>query len=181
MTDERVIDVDAAAAAAVAVLDERGLTVAVAESLTGGALGAALTSVPGASRVFRGGIVAYATPLKTALLGVPPRLLAEVGPVDAEVAAAMAAGAQARLGADCAVALTGVAGPDPQGGKAPGTVWVGLSADWGHRTDLLSLRGSRAAVRSAAVRRALELLVDHVGARADNAPAARRETRLTPG
>lgn len=173
--------VDAVAAAAVAALAERELTVAVAESLTGGALGAALTSVPGASAVFRGGIVAYATPLKTALLGVSPRLLAEAGPVHADVAAAMAAGARARLGADCSVALTGVAGPEPQGGASPGTVWIGLSSDRGHRTELLSLSGSRAEIRSAAVRQALELLVSHLEGSGGQPPNASRSGGRTAG
>ena len=102
----------------VAALTEQRRTIAVAESLTGGLLGATITAVPGASEVFRGGVIAYATDLKAALLGVPADLLAARGAVDADVAAAMAAGVQQRLGADVGVATTGVAGPDPAEGKS---------------------------------------------------------------
>ncbi len=105
-----------------AVLDElrsRGWTLALAESLTGGMIGARLTAVPGAGDVFRGGLVSYAGEVKFDLLGVP------VGPVVSEEAVTtMARGAARLLGADCAVAVTGVAGPDPQDGEEPGTVWM---------------------------------------------------------
>lgn len=103
-----------------------GRTVAVAESLTGGAVTEAIVAVPGASACLRGGVVAYATDLKAELLGVDPRLLARLGPVHAEVAMAMAAGVRARLGADYGLATTGVAGPEPQGGHQPGTVHVAV-------------------------------------------------------
>src|SRR3954465_5218224 len=93
---------DERADAILAALGERGETLAVAESLTGGLLAAAFVEVPGASRVFRGGIVAYATELKAKLLAVPPPLLSSHGPVDPAVAAAMAAGARERCGADWA-------------------------------------------------------------------------------
>lgn len=138
----------------------RGQTLAVAESLTGGALGAALTAVPGVSATFRGGVVAYATDLKGALLGVDPGLLAERGPVDADVAAAMAAGARRRLGATYGLATTGVAGPDPQGGHPPGEVYVAASGPGGGGHRRLVLPGDRAAVRAAAVTGALRLLAD---------------------
>ena len=105
------------AARIVSALGERGQTLATAESLTGGMLGAAITAIPGASVVYRGGIVAYATELKTVLLGVPAGLLARHGPVHPDVAAAMAAGVRDRLGATWGLATTGVAGPDP-GGRA---------------------------------------------------------------
>lgn len=104
-----------------AVLRARGLTLGVAESLTGGMIGSRICDVPGASDVFRGSIVSYASDVKVDLLGVPE------GPVvSAEAAAAMAAGARRVLGADVGVAVTGVAGPDPQEGRDPGTVYVGL-------------------------------------------------------
>ncbi len=138
----------------------RGETLAVAESLTGGGLGAAITAVPGVSATFRGGVVAYATDVKAELLGVPADLLARTGAVDPLVAAAMAAGARSRLGATYGLAVTGVAGPDPQDGHRPGEVYLGLAG--GARLPLLHRRvdlvGDRSAVRAGAVRAALELL-----------------------
>src|SRR4051794_11779556 len=102
------------------LLAERGATVAVAESLTGGLLGAELTAMPGSSATFAGGVIAYATPLKHALLGVPEDLLAAHGAVHPDVAAAMARGVRERLGASYGLAVTGVAGPGPPDGRAPG-------------------------------------------------------------
>lgn len=146
-------------------LDERKATVAAAESLTGGLLGAALTATPGASRTFRGGVVAYATDLKAGLLGVPAPLLDAEGPVSAQVAAAMAGGARDRLEATYGVALTGVAGPDPQNGVAPGTVFVAVAGPDDGRVRELRADGDRDAVRTAAVRAALELLRDVLAGR----------------
>jgi nicotinamide-nucleotide amidase len=138
----------------------RGETFAVAESLTGGALAATVTAVPGVSATFRGGVVAYATDLKGDLLGVPADLLARHGPVHPLVAAAMAAGARQRLGAAYGLATTGVAGPDPQDGHRPGEVYLGLAG--GGRLRLLhrrlDLTGDRAAVRAGTVRAALAFL-----------------------
>ena len=108
------------AAALVAALTARGLTVAVAESLTGGGVTAAVVDVPGASRVLRGGVVAYATELKAALLGVDADLLARTGPVHPDVAAQMARGVRSRLDADLGLATTGVAGPGRPGGAPAG-------------------------------------------------------------
>lgn len=110
----------------VAGLTATGRTVAVAESLTGGAVTSALVDVPGASRCLRGGVVAYATDLKAALLGVPRELLARHGAVHPDVALAMARGVRERLGADYGIATTGVAGPDPQDGRPPGTYFVAV-------------------------------------------------------
>jgi nicotinamide-nucleotide amidase len=137
---------------------ERGQTVAVAESLTGGALGAALVAVPGVSATFRGGVIAYATGLKAELLGVDAALLARRGPVDPEVAVAMAAGVRRRLGATWGLATTGVAGPDPQDGHPPGAFFVALAGPDGSRVEALARDGDRAAVRAAAVDAALALL-----------------------
>jgi len=146
------------AAQIVGLLGARHQTVAVAESLTGGLLGAAITDIPGASVVFRGGIIAYATELKAALLGVPAELLASYGPVHPDVAAAMAAGARDRLGATMGVATTGVAGPDPADGKPPGTVHIAVSAGPQPITRALALDGSRDEVRRDTVEQALRLL-----------------------
>jgi nicotinamide-nucleotide amidase len=104
------------------LLDAADVTVAVAESLTGGMVASALAEVSGASKWFRGAVVAYASEVKHELLGVPP------GPVvSAPAAEAMASGIRRLLAADVAVALTGAGGPDPQDGQPPGTVFFGLS------------------------------------------------------
>jgi nicotinamide-nucleotide amidase len=141
----------------------RGETLAVAESLTGGALGAAVTAVPGVSATFRGGVVAYATELKTELLGVDADLLARVGAVHPEVAAQMARGVRGRLGATYGLATTGVAGPDPQDGHQPGEVHLALAGPGGGTARALRLSGGRAQVRAEAVRQALVLALSHLG------------------
>lgn len=115
-----------AATEVVRLLTVRGETLAVAESLTGGLVAAEITAVPGASKVFRGSVTAYATELKNELLGVDVTLLAERGAVDPQVAAEMAAGVRKALGADWGIATTGVAGPDPQDGQPVGTVYVAV-------------------------------------------------------
>jgi nicotinamide-nucleotide amidase len=142
----------------VAVLTRQRRTIAVAESLTGGLLGATITAIPGASVVFRGGVIAYAADLKAALLGVPAELLAARGAVDPDVAAAMAAGVQRRLGAEVGVATTGVAGPDPAEGKPPGTVHIAVRAGGSTVVETLALAGSRADIRRQAVARCLRLV-----------------------
>jgi nicotinamide-nucleotide amidase len=149
----------APAAELIALLAARRQSIAVAESLTGGLLAAALTDVPGASAVFRGGVVAYATELKAVLLGVDRALLAAQGAVSAEVAGAMAEGAADRLGASVGAATTGVAGPDPAEGKPAGTVYVAASAGPQTLVRRLALSGSRAAIRAATVREALALVL----------------------
>jgi nicotinamide-nucleotide amidase len=115
------------AADLISALSERGQTVAVAESLTGGLVCAALVEVPGASAVVRGAVVAYATELKHRLLDVDGDLLARNGPVDPDVAAEMALGVRERLGADWGLATTGVAGPDSQHGVPPGRVYLAVA------------------------------------------------------
>lgn len=106
------------------ILAMQGRSVATAESLTGGQLGSTITAIPGASKIYRGGVIAYATDLKTDLLGVSQLLLAEGGAVQAQVALEMATGAAQRLDAEFGLAVTGVAGPDSQDGHLPGTVFV---------------------------------------------------------
>lgn len=147
------------AAEAVRLLAAAGATVAVAESLTGGLVTAALTGVPGASVVVRGGVVAYATELKAVLLGVPAALLGQHGPVHPEVAAAMASGVRRRLGADYGVATTGVAGPGPADGRPQGTVFIAVDSATGPSGRGLRLPGDRSQVREATVHSALSLLV----------------------
>ena len=143
----------------ITTLAERGQTAAAAESLTGGLVAAALTSVPGSSAVFRGGIVAYATLLKAELLGVPSDLLAARGPVYPDVAGAMASGVSSRLGATYGLATTGVAGPGPADGHEAGTVFVAVSGPDLSEVRSLRLAGGREAVRAASVVAVLELLV----------------------
>ncbi len=136
-------------------LHGRGATLATAESLTGGRLAALLTAVAGASRVYRGGVVAYATEVKQQLLGVAPDLVARHGVVSAECARAMAEGARAALGADWAVSTTGVAGPDQQEGKPVGTVFVGVAGPGGTTVTALELVGDRHAVQERTCREAI--------------------------
>lgn len=169
------------AAKLIAAASRLGLRIAVAESLTGGLLAAEIVSVPGASRVFSGGIVAYDTAVKHAVLGVDAELLRRRGPVDEEVARRMAAGVRRACAvpapgsreprpADLGLATTGVAGPDPdpQTGQAAGTVWVAVSGDAGDRAQLLSgLDGlGRDEIRAAAVEAALRLAIEAVAASA---------------
>jgi nicotinamide-nucleotide amidase len=137
----------------------RGETVAAAESLTAGLFCATLATVPGASATLRGGVVVYATELKSALAGVPSELLAAHGPVSAETAAALADGVRERCTATWGVGLTGVAGPDPVDGHRPGRVYLGISD--GRATDVirLDLPGDRAAVRAGAVAAAVDGLL----------------------
>lgn len=153
-----------AASEAVARLIERGLTIAVAESLTGGLLTSALVDVPGASATVRGGVVAYDTAIKHSVLGVSAALLAERGAVDPEVARQMAAGVRVALAvdgtpADVGLATTGVAGPDPQDGNPVGTVYLGIAVGDRVESVPLSLAGSRSDIRSATVQAALATLL----------------------
>ena len=135
-----------------------GATLATAESLTGGRLAASLTGVAGASRVYRGGVVAYATEVKQELLGVPPELVARHGVVSAECARAMAEGARAALGATWALSTTGVAGPDQQEGKPVGTVFVGVAGPGGAAVTALELVGDRLTVQERTCREAISAL-----------------------
>lgn len=144
----------------VGLLAERELTLAVAESLTGGLLAAEIVSVPGASAVLVGGVVAYDTAIKRSVLGVDTELLAERGAVDAEVARQMADRVRTVLAvdgrrADVGLATTGVAGPDSQDGHPPGTVFIGIA--FGDRVEAypLLLEGGRKAIREATVSESL--------------------------
>lgn len=155
-------------------LARAGATVATAESLTGGLVAAALTAIPGASVVVRGGVVAYASDLKQELAGVPADILRRDGPVAASTAGAMAAGVRRRCGATYGVATTGVAGPDPQDGHPPGTLHVAVAGPEGTRIkSVTELRGDRSAIRAAAVQHALDLLAAAV--------ADARESQRNPG
>ena len=146
------------AAKALGLLEAREWKLALAESLTGGLLADAFVQVPGASKVLRGSVVAYATDVKHSVLGVEEDLLAQVGPVNPEVALAMAVGAANQLGADVALATTGVAGPDEQDGNAVGTVFIALVTPIGSDVRALQLSGDRASIRNQAVEEAVSML-----------------------
>ncbi|GAB2460863.1 nicotinamide-nucleotide amidase [Conyzicola lurida] len=147
----------------IALLAERGLTVAVAESLTGGLLVAEFIGTPGASAVVTGGVVAYNTAIKHSVLGVDADLLREHGAVHPEVARQMATGVRLALAvdgrpADIGISTTGVAGPAPQDGQPVGTVFVGIAMGDDVRSYPLELSGDRATIRKAVVSESLVLL-----------------------
>ncbi|MCL2515410.1 MAG: nicotinamide-nucleotide amidohydrolase family protein [Microbacteriaceae bacterium] len=151
-------------AALIASLAARGLTIAVAESLTGGQLTAELTRPAGASAVVNGGVVVYATQIKHTVVGVDDGLLAEHGPVHPEVARQLAERVRVVLAvdgraADIGVSTTGVAGPDPQGGRPVGTVFVGVASGAATHVEVLQLSGDRAAIRAAAVVEAVAAVI----------------------
>lgn len=146
----------------VGLVRDRAATLATAESLTGGLVGAALTDVPGISAIYRGGVIVYASDLKSTLAGVPADLLEDVGPVHADTAAALARGVRERLGATYGLATTGVAGPDPQAGIEAGTVYVAAAGPAEVRVRKLSLSGDREAIRRASVQAVLELAAELV-------------------
>lgn len=152
------------AEAVLQILRERGFKLAVAESLTGGALTSAFVDVPGASDVLLGGIVAYSTSLKHELLGVSRSLLEQQGAVDPEVAAQMAGGVRSKLAAKAGVdealvvglSTTGVAGPDSQDGKPVGTVYIAISLSGSESVLAELFSGDRAEIRRATVISAIE-------------------------
>jgi nicotinamide-nucleotide amidase len=147
----------------IAALRERRLTLATAESLTGGLVCAALTDIPGASAVICGGVVSYATEIKVTVLGVDRALTEQMGAVDPEVARQMAIGAARVLSADIGLSCTGVAGPDPQDGHDPGLVYVAICDPTGEVEVVeLHLTGSRDEIRLATVEAALELVLAHL-------------------
>ena len=147
-------------------LGRRSQTLAVAESCTGGSLGAAITAVPGSSDVFVGGVIAYANSVKIGLLGVSPAVLETRGAVSRDSAAAMAVGVRNAAGADWGIAITGIAGPGGGDADRPvGTVWTGISGpgQQSARCERYLFSGGRAEIRSSSVRAALDLLSRTVG------------------
>lgn len=152
--------------AAKSVLDRlraKGETLAIAESCTGGLLGAALTAVPGASDPFLGGIIAYHDRMKAEWLGVDEAVLDREGSVSEAVAQQMAAGARTRFGAAWAVAITGIAGPSGGSAEKPvGTVWIAVSGPQPAARRYL-FPGDRAEVRAGSAGAALELLAHAMG------------------
>ena len=136
---------------------DHGVTLAIAESLTGGQVSSSLVEVSGASRVLVGTVVAYATRIKAQLLGVDAAHRERTGPVDRDVALQMADGVRRLLGADVGLATTGVAGPGPADGHPAGTVHVAVVAPWGQRHRELHLGGDRSQIRCATVMEVCEL------------------------
>ncbi|MFV9671934.1 MAG: competence/damage-inducible protein A [Acidimicrobiia bacterium] len=151
------VDDDTVEVVVLRMLEERGWSLGTAESATGGLVAGRITSVPGASRVFRGSIVSYAAEIKESLLEVPGSLIEEHGVVSEPVAVAMADGARGRLEADVVVSVTGSAGPDPQD-KPVGTVVVAVVTPENSRVRTLTLPGDRERVRTFASTAALQLL-----------------------
>ena len=147
----------------IAALKARGLTLAAAESCTGGLTAKRLTDVPGASAVFLGGVVSYTNGVKERALGVPHDMLEEYGAVSEPVARAMAEGVRRLTCADIALSVTGVAGPDKDDrGHDVGTVYMALSAKNETTVQLLHLSGGRSAIRAAAADEMLRMLLAHI-------------------
>jgi len=155
---------DRPATEVVGLLRDHRATAASAESLTGGRLAVLLTEIPGSSEVFRGGVVAYATDLKVAVLGVPEAVVEQHGVVSAECARAMAQGVRRLTGATYGLSTTGVAGPEEQEGKPVGTVYVGVAGPDGDSAVALELVGDRAAIADRTCREALLALADRLRA-----------------
>lgn len=151
------------------VLKSRGLTLAVAESCTGGLLSAMITSVAGSSEYFIGGVIAYSNDIKVRLLGVSETTIAEVGAVSARTAAEMAVGVMARLGSDVGISVTGIAGPSGGTPEKPvGTVFIGYAARGAREGEIrtasrgYSFEGRRAEVRVSSAEAALEGLMEFI-------------------
>lgn len=139
-----------------------GKTLATAESCTGGAIGAALTAVPGSSKVYRGGIISYCNEIKHRLLGVDDTLLERYGAVSAPVAEAMAVGAREALQVDVAVSVTGLAGPGgDEFGKSVGTVFIGYADTIRREVREFHFTGTREEIRQQAVTNALNMILEY--------------------
>lgn len=149
----------ALASEVIALGKELGLTVATAESLTAGLIGATLAQIPGSSAVLQGGVISYSNVVKASLLGVSESLLATNGSVDGEVARQMAVGAQTSCKASVGVSATGVAGPDPHDGKDVGTVFLGYAHGSGSGFVEYCFAGSREEIRNQSTNAALTLLL----------------------
>ena len=148
----------------ITLLTSQGKTLVTAESCTGGLLGSVLTDVPGASKVYLGGIISYAYEIKEKLLGVDEGILKEKGAVCAEVAEQMAVGVRRNMGGDYGLSVTGNAGPgtDPLNPNV-GEIYIALAWEDGCIVQCLTLKGSRTENRKMACRNALDLLLHHIG------------------
>ncbi len=136
-------------------LKRKKMTLATAESITGGGLGAAITSIPGSSLVFLGGLITYSDQSKTKFLDIAKRILTKHTAVSEEVAIAMAQSVRKQFGSDYAIATTGVAGPGKAYGQKAGTIWVAIDSKKGPVTLCLALSGTREDIRHATIQSAL--------------------------
>ncbi len=162
--DETELGIEAAAKRIVEAATERGLTVATAESLTGGLISGSLTAVPGSSAVVKGAVVSYVNEVKHGVLGVSEENLATYGAVSEQVALQMAEGVREKLGVDMAVSVTGIAGPTgAEPGKPVGTVWIATASDKGANAKVHHFDGSRDEVRESTVLAALQALEKAMG------------------
>lgn len=148
---------------AVRYLTDNNMTVAAAESCTGGLISEALTEIPGASAVIGLGICSYSAEMKHKILGVSEETIGEFGTVSRQTAAEMACGVRKISGADIGISVTGAAGPQPSEGKVPGTVFIGISDMDGTKVRQLRLEGlNRGQVRERAACEALRMLIDRI-------------------
>ena len=146
------------------LLLQRRMTLAVAESCTGGMMGAAITRVPGSSAYFKGGVIAYSNEIKEKVLGVSPELLKSKGAVSREVAIAMAKGAVEVCGSSCSIAVSGIAGPD--GGsvdKPVGLVWIGICMGEHVKSFKCNFSGDREKIRKAATKAGIKKMIEVIG------------------
>ena len=155
-------DSETLASVVIELLRQRGSTLALAESVTGGLTQTLICEIPGASDVFAGGVVAYSAAIKETLLGVNEKTIAEYSVVSSQVAQEMADGAREKLNADFALSLTGEAGPQSASGAAVGTVWIGLSSGESTQTFKREYHGDRDAIRRRAAHAALDILRRHL-------------------
>lgn len=150
------------AAALVALLKEKNLTISTAESLTAGLVSSAISEVSGASAVFKGGVSTYLNETKVSLLGVSEQAIANFGAVSAEVAQQMAQRVRTKLQTDCAIATTGIAGPDSLEGKAVGLVYLGFCDDNRLVVKELNLSGDRAQIRQQSAELAIDFALTNL-------------------
>jgi len=149
-----------------AQLAEQGLSLATAESCTGGGLSHLLTSIPGASAFFVGGIIAYQNDIKERFLGVPKQVLQDYGAVSSQTALAMADGCRSRFGTDIAVSITGIAGPGGGSAEKPiGLVYIAVAVNQGTRATEFFFSGQREQIRDAAISAALDLILEALNER----------------
>lgn len=141
---------------------EKGLTLGCAESFTGGSFASEITKVPGASKMFKGGIVTYATEEKINVLGVPESLVSEQGVVSKECALSMAMNAKRLLNVDVAISFTGNAGPDAMEGKPVGEIYIGVSIKDRNEVKCFHLNGSREDIQKQGILLGFEMLFELV-------------------
>jgi PncC family amidohydrolase len=154
------------------ILTQRRLTMAVAESCTGGMLGAAITRVPGSSAYFKGGVIAYSNEIKEKVLGVPNEILETKGAVSAEVVEAMAKGTLRVCGSSCSIAVSGIAGPDGGSADKPvGLVYIGICVGEHAQSFKCNFAGDRERIRKQATKAGLEKMVEVLTSAPPKSPA----------